>query len=143
MTLLPAADPAEECGLAIGRVQSLIRGGARWRQIGVAYTDAAVYEPLLETLLDRYLVPAYFSGDRDLLRHGVIRAVVYALEAAACGMEAQSISEYLKSGFAPVPHAALFRYECSAWENLNVNDKLKVNMHIQPEHYQYRQLSFY
>ena len=32
-------------------------------------------------------------------------------------------------GFAPVPHAALFRYQCSAWENLNVNDKLKVNMH--------------
>lgn len=102
VTLLPAADPAEECGLAIGRIQNLIRGGVRWRQIGVAYTDAAVYEPLLETLLDRYRVPAYFSGDRDLLRHGVVRAVVFALEAAACGMEAEAVCEYLRSGCAPL-----------------------------------------
>ena len=100
--LLDAADAHEACSLALARIQALIRGGSRWREIGLAYTDASVYEPLLEAMLDRYRMPAYFSGTRDLLRHGLIRAVVYALEAAACGMEAESVCEYLRSGCAPV-----------------------------------------
>ena len=102
VALLPAADASEECGLAIGRIQALIRNGVRWREIGIAYTDAGSFEPLLETLLDRFHIPAFFSGDRDLMRYGVIRAVVYALEAAACGMEAETVCEYLHSGCAPL-----------------------------------------
>ena len=100
--LLTAADPAEECDLALGRIQQLIQSGARWRDVALVYTDAAVYEPLLENLLDRYRVPAYFSGNRDLMRHGVVRTVVFALEAAACGMEPEPVCEYLRSGCAPV-----------------------------------------
>lgn len=111
ISLLPAADPSEECAVALGRVQALIRGGARWREIGLAYTDAALYEPLLEALLDRCHVPAYFSGDRELLRHGVVRAVVYALQAAACGMEAEDVCEYLRSGCAPLTRDEADRLE--------------------------------
>ena len=102
IALLPAQDAHEACTLALGRVQGLIRAGSRWREIGIAYTDAAVYEPLLEAMLDRWSMPAYFSGSRDLLRSGLIRAVVFALEAAACGMEAEAVCEYLRSGCAPV-----------------------------------------
>ena len=123
--LFPAADPREEAAAALGRIQDLLRGGARWREIGVAYTDAAVYEPLLETLFDRAAVPAYFSGSRDLLRHNVIRAVVYALEAAARGMEADAVCEYLRSGCAPVSqeeadrlenYAFVWKLQGSRWE---------------------------
>ncbi len=111
VSLLSAADAVEECGLAIGRIQTLVRKGARWRDIAVAYTDAAVYGPLLETLLDRWQIPAFFSGSRDLLRHGLIRAVVYALEAAACGMEADAVCEYLRSGCAPLTRDEADRLE--------------------------------
>ena len=111
LTLAPAADAAEACELAIGRVQQLVRGGARWRDIGIAYTDAGSYEALLENLLDRYAMPAYLSGDRELLRHSVIRAVVYALEAAACGMEAETVCEYLRSGCAPLTRDEADRLE--------------------------------
>ena len=97
---LPSA--GEECDLALGRILDLVHQGARWRDIGVAYTDSARYAPMLENQLDRSGIPAYFSGSRDILRHSVVRAVIYALEAATCGMEAESICEYLKSGFAPV-----------------------------------------
>ena len=99
--LLAAADPAEECMLALGRIQELARSGVRWREMGVAYTDP-VYEPILESLLDRWGVPAYFSGTKHLLRYSVIRAVVSALEAAACGMEAEAVCAYLRSGCAPL-----------------------------------------
>ncbi len=109
--LLSAADASEECALALGRVQSLVQAGARWREIGIAYSDAALYEPLLETLLDRAGVPAYFSGTRDLLRHSVIRGVVYGLQAAACGMEPEDVKEYLQSGFAPLSREEADRLE--------------------------------
>lgn len=123
--LLPATDAAEECMLAVGRIQSLIRGGARWREIGVAYTDASVFEASLEGLLDRYGMPVFFSGERSILRHGVVRAVVYALEAAACGMETETVCEYLHSGFAPLTltesdrlenYAIIWKLRGSRWE---------------------------
>ena len=111
VTLLPVEEPAGECELALGRVQSLVRSGVRWREIGLAYTDEALYGPLLENLLDRYRVPAYFSGTRSLLRQGAVRAVVYALEAAACGMEAEAVCEYLRSGCAPLTRDEADRLE--------------------------------
>lgn len=111
IALFPAEDPSEECALALGRVRELVRQGARWREIGVAYTDAAVYEPLLENLFDRERIPAFFSGDRSILRHGLIRAVVFALEAAACGMEIDAVREYLRSGCAPIDRDAADRLE--------------------------------
>ncbi len=93
---------AEECAAAVRYIQDLVRGGARYRDIAVAYTDPGVYGPALETLLDRCGIPSYCAGSKEILRHSVIRGVLYALEAAACGMEADCVSEYLKSGYAPV-----------------------------------------
>lgn len=111
LSLLPAADSTEECALALGQAQELVFRGARWREIGIAYTDAALYEPLLETMLDRWHIPAYFSGARDLLRYPVIRAVVYALQAAAYGMEPEDVCEYLRSGCAPLTQDEADRLE--------------------------------
>ena len=113
--LTPASCSAEACELALGRIQSLIHSGVRWREIGVAYSDAKTFEPLLETLLDRSGIPAYFSGSKEVLRHGVIRAVVFALEAASGTMEAEAVCEYLKSGFAPCEREMADRLENYAY----------------------------
>lgn len=109
--LLPATDAVEECELAVGRIQTLLRKGARWREIGVAYTDASVFESCLESLFDQYDMPAFFSGKRSILRHGVIRTVVFALAAAACGMETDAVCEYLHSGYAPLTLSEADRLE--------------------------------
>ena len=93
---------AEECSAALGRLQQLLLAGARYREIAVAYTDENVFGPMLENLFAENQIPAYYSGTRALLRHPVVRGVLFALEAAACGMEAESVSEYLKSGYAPL-----------------------------------------
>ena len=92
----------DEAEAAVGRIQALTMAGSRYRDVGIAYTDDAVYGPLVENLLGRYGIPAYYSGSSDVLRQPMIRAVVYALEAAAQGMEPASVAEYLKSGYAPV-----------------------------------------
>ena len=100
--LSTAVSAEAECEAAVGRVQQLLFSGVRCREIGIVCTDPNVYLPLLENLTDRYEIPAYFSGSRELLRSGVVRGVLYALEAASCGMEAEAVAEYLKSGYAPI-----------------------------------------
>lgn len=102
ITLCHVRSAAEECNAMLASVQARLLTGARYRDIAIAYTDPGLYRPILENLLDRSGIPAYYSGSDDIMRQPVIRCVLYALEAAACGMEARSISEYLKSGFAPV-----------------------------------------
>lgn len=102
LSLCRCRSAAEEIACAVGRIQQLMLSGVRWRDIALAYTDEALYAPLAENLLNRFRIPAYFSGAKEILRQPVIRAVVYALEAAAMGMEPESVAEYLKTGYAPV-----------------------------------------
>ena len=125
ITLCRAGSAAEECGALLAALQEKLLSGARYRDIAIAYTDPVVYRPLLENLLDRSGIPAYYSGASEILRQPVVRCVLYALEAAACGMDARSISEYLKSGFAPVDpdeadrlenYGFVWRLKGSRWE---------------------------
>ena len=111
IALCAARNTVEECEALVAAVQRLLLAGDRYRDLAVAYTDAEAYGPLLENLFDRYGIPAYYAGDQELLRQPVVRCVLYALEAAACGMEPESISEYLKSGYAPVSAAEADRLE--------------------------------
>ena len=102
IALYSAHSSAEECASALGWLQEKVFSGARYRDLAIAYTDETVFAPMIENLLAANDIPAYFSGTRALLRHPVVRAVLYALEAAACGMDAESVSEYLKSGYSPI-----------------------------------------
>ena len=102
VTLYAAHSAAEECASALGWVQQLIQSGVRYRDLAIAYTDETVFPPMIENLLSENEIPAYYSGTRELLRHPVVRGVLYALEAAACGMDAESVSEYLKSGYSQI-----------------------------------------
>lgn len=78
-----------------------MEGGARWRDIAVACADPETYRPVLETVLRRAGIPAYFAGTRDLLREPVVRMLLAALEAASGGMEQEAVLAYLKSGLSP------------------------------------------
>ena len=102
ISLIPCRTAAEECAAAAAQIQNLIQNGSRYRDIAVAYTDPIVYGSVLESTFARYAMPYYSSGGKELLRHSVIRGVLSALEAAACGMEPESVSEYLKSGYAGI-----------------------------------------
>lgn len=115
----------EECDAMLTRLQTLLLSGARYRDVAIAYTDPGRYRPILENLLDRSRIPAYYSGASEILSQPVIRCVLYALEAAACGMDARSLSEYLKSGYAPVDpdqadrlenYGFVWRLKGSRWE---------------------------
>lgn len=122
--LYPAQDAYEECMCIVASIQRHALAGSRWRDMGVACADPQ-YLPILENLLTRYEIPAYFAGNQDILSQSVIRMVLSALEAAACGMEPETVAEYLKSGYAPLDrdlcdrlenYACVWNIRGAAWE---------------------------
>lgn len=97
ITLSDAEAVYDEAMYAVGHIQRLLLQGARLRDIAVACTDAS-YLPALESLLQRYRLSCYFSGVQDVLQKNVLRGVLSAIHAAATGMDAEDVADYLNSG---------------------------------------------
>lgn len=93
-----------ECQLAVERISALVRAGARYRDIGVVYTDPS-YRNMLEMVLERSHIPAYLSGTEQILDKSVIATVLSAMDAALGGFETQDVIRYLKSNLSPVDMA--------------------------------------
>ncbi len=125
LRLVETGSAYEECLDAVGSIQALLAKGVRCREISVALTDRAQYAPVLEPLLEAAQIPFHMGGSSQILAQPVIRAVLSALEAAACGMEPEPVADYLKSGFAPVDrqsadllenYAVVWDLQGAAWE---------------------------
>lgn len=99
---LDAPDLSAECRMAAGEILRLVESGLRWRDITVACADYAAYRPVLESVLRRADIPAYFAGDTDILRQPVVHMLLSALDAATDGMEQETVLAYIKSGFLPI-----------------------------------------
>ena len=111
--LLEAPDPyaeAEECAAAIRR---LVAGGqCRYRDIGVGARNMGDYEFLLESVFERYGIPAYQSRRSDILETPALALVMGALETLGSGFEAEDLFRCLKTGL-----AGLTAEECDRLEN--------------------------
>ena len=94
-----------------GEILRLIAGGARWRDISVACTAPERLLPALQRVFDKAQIPLYISGDQGVLRHGAMRMLLSALQAACGEMEQESVLAYLKSGFLPLTREACDRLE--------------------------------
>ena len=105
-------DCVAECRGAVGEILRLTAEGARWRDISIACADLSTYRPILESLLRRAEIPAYYAGDTDILRHPIASMLISALQAATDEMEQEPVLAYLKSGFLP-----LSRDRCDRMEN--------------------------
>lgn len=110
LTFLTAADAQTECRIAAGEILRLVDGGMRWRDITVACADAAAYQPILRSIFERAKIPAYFAGDRDIMRQPVVHMLLSALEAVQT-LETEPMLAVLKSGYLPLTDAAADRLE--------------------------------
>lgn len=110
--LLEGQDLHDEAVTVAGEILRLVQSGRRWRQISVACSDMARYQPVLQAVFGRYGIPAYFSGTDNILAKPVVQTVLFALEAVTGGMEQESVFSYLKSGLSP-----LERDRCDRLEN--------------------------
>ena len=90
-----------ECLAVAERIQNLVFGGARYRDINLIYTDPS-YVNTLEMVLERCHIPAYFSGTESILSKTVITAILTAIDAALNGFEKENVVRYLKSPLSPL-----------------------------------------
>ena len=79
----------------------LVRGGCRYRDIGIVTADPG-YEGVLSLVFHRCGLPVYLSGSDDILEKTAIATVLAALDAAMEGLEQREVLRYLKSLLSPV-----------------------------------------
>ncbi len=97
------ADTAyQACMDAAQKLQELVRGGARYRDIAVVCTDLAVYKPLVSLIFRRFHIPVYLSGTEDILQKSVIATVMTALDAAIGGFDQRATLRYLRAPLSPL-----------------------------------------
>lgn len=110
-----------------GRILQQVQAGKRYRQISVACGEMERYQPVVRNVFARYGIPAYFSGNDDILRKPVVQTVLFALEAATGGMEQDAVFAYLKSGLSP-----LERDRCDRLENYAITWNIRGNAWHKP-----------
>ena len=91
----------DECQAAAETVMELVRGGCRYRDIGIVLADPG-YEGVLSLLFHRCGLPVYLSGTDDILEKTAVATVLSALDAAMEGLEQREVLRYLKSMLSPV-----------------------------------------
>ena len=91
----------DECQIVAEKVMALVRGGCRYRDIGIVTADPG-YEGILSLMFRRCGLPVYLSGTDDILEKTAIATVLSALDAALEGLEQRDVLRYLKSLLSPV-----------------------------------------
>lgn len=120
----------QECLAAAERILSLVREGARYRDIGVVCTDIGKYRNAISMVFRRCRIPVYLSGTEEILDKTVISTVLTALEAALGGFEQREVLRYLRSALSPLDldtcdslenYAILWRIRGRQWHTEWVN----------------------
>ena len=90
-----------ECMVAAERILELVHNGARYRDISLVCADPS-YATVLEMVLERCHIPAYFSGTDPIIGKSVIATVLAAMDTALSGFEKQDVIRYIKSPLSPL-----------------------------------------
>ena len=95
-------DPWSEVQLAAQRIMELVQGGCRYRDISVVCADMGSYADVVRLVFNRCGIPAYQSGNEDILQKTVVSTVLAALDAALGGFEQRDVIRYLRSVLSPL-----------------------------------------
>ena len=113
LTLTAAANPRQECRLAVRELERLFsEEGLRYREAAVVLGDQESYLPWLEEELKTAGIPYFTDRRAPLDAHPLLRFLEGALEAAAEGLDRDAVLRYLRSGCGP-----LSQEDCDFWEN--------------------------
>ncbi len=115
----------QECQAVAGKILRLLESGVRLRDIAVVMAEPSGYRQRMQAELNRFQIPAYFSGNTPLLERPTMQALKASLMAAAMGMEQEEVLIYLKSGLSPLEqedsdqienYAILWNIHANRWE---------------------------
>ncbi len=111
------------------RILELQANGTPFREIGVAVRDAAVYEPLLRGVFERFGIPARFYFSRPLLGHPAATFIGGLIDAALRGWDHRETLEALRADPRWGMSGSFDRFEFEVREHLpdrGVNELLKL-----------------
>nr|WP_326175867.1 PD-(D/E)XK nuclease family protein [uncultured Oscillibacter sp.] len=100
----------EQAAAAIRRL--LAEGKCRCRDVTVAARNIETYESVIETVFERYEIPAYLSRRSDILEKPVLSLLTGVLASVGGGYEYDDMFRWLKTGL-----AGLTPEECDELEN--------------------------
>ena len=100
----------EQTAAAIRRL--LAEGKCRCRDVTVAARNIETYESVIETVFERYEIPAYLSRRSDILEKPVLSLLTGVLASVGGGYEYDDMFRWLKTGL-----AGLTPEECDELEN--------------------------
>ena len=92
----------QECMCAAVQIRDLVTAGCRYRDITLACTDMAVYQPIADLIFHRFHIPLYRSGTEEILQKSVINTVLTAMDAALGGFDQRDVMRYLRSALSPL-----------------------------------------
>ena len=92
----------QEVTAAAEQILELVRGGCRYRDIGVVCADAGQYRALISMIFHRCGIPVYLSGTDDILEKSVVSTILSAMDAAAGDLEQREVLRYLRSVLSPL-----------------------------------------
>lgn len=94
-------------------ILALVAGGTcRFRDITVAARNMGTYEGVIETVFERYGIPAYLSRRSDILEKPALSLLTGVLAAIGGGFEYEDMFRWLKTGLGGLTPA-----ECDLLEN--------------------------
>lgn len=102
VSFIQAPDALVQCRITAGQILRLAAAGVRYRDIYIACAQYDRDRPVLESVLRRAKIPAYFAGDTDILKQPLIHMILSALQSACGGMEQETVLSYIKSAFSPL-----------------------------------------
>lgn len=111
LAALRAEDAWAEVQIAAQKIMELVQSGCRYRDISVVCADMGAYADVVRLVFDRCGIPAYQSGNEDILQKTVVSTVLSALEAALGGFEQRDVIRYLRSVLSPLDQDTCDRVE--------------------------------
>lgn len=113
LSVYAAGDMFTECERAASEILRMVREeGRRFRAFGVCARNIDDYAATIETVFERYGVPVFISGKRDITKKPVVAVITSALEVMRRGFSHETMMPYLRTYL-----AGLTPDECDVLEN--------------------------
>ena len=110
--LVEAPDLLTECRRCASELRRMAEQGLRWREMAVAVSDPGSYGPVMEAVCTEYGIPLFTGVKTPVTAFPAAAFLLLALEAATEGMSQESVTAWLRTGYAGVTPD-----QCDALEN--------------------------
>lgn len=112
------ANPYAEAEAVAAHTLSLLKGGARCREIAIIMRDAEKYRGVIEPALEKSGIPFFFSEKSDLCSMPSVKLLLTALRIKRYNWRAADVISHLKTGLCDVERtdADLFEEYVNTWD---------------------------